>query len=91
LPSSSCFCHEKVEKRKEEKHLFFVVVSFSLVYFLSVGPLRLAQGGISRVLGSNTVRKVLIAIFIILAFLVIESYQEMRHREKMVKKEMTAN
>ncbi len=42
-----------------------------------IKPLQLL---ISNFLGSNTMRKVLIVTLIILAFLVIESYQEMRYR-----------
>ena len=37
---------------------------------------------VSRALGSNTMRKVLIVLTLLLAFLVFESFQEMRYRER---------
>ena len=37
---------------------------------------------LSSFLGANTTRKVLIAVLIIMAFLVVEAYQEMRYRER---------
>ena len=45
------------------------------------GPLRWLQHLMSRLLGGKQMRRVLIFTFLVLGFLVLESYQDMRHHE----------
>ena len=56
----------------------FIVFLFLLPRFVVLRPF---QRLISRILGARTTRIVLIVCFVILSFLLLESYQEMRYRE----------
>ena len=63
---------------------FFILETVLVFIFLlpRLGPIKPLQRLVSRVLGGTTLRRILIACFVILAFLVIESFQEMSYRQR---------